>query len=455
MRYFKIKDLNVLKNFYLNKDLESEEIQYHYGKDNSKIRFVIQILIITSLIIILGGKNKFFSFLSLVYIGYLAYLIYSNLKRFDFSKKKKFVRNMITHLLDTNGFIVSEKINGDTYIRYAPTISYKILPNGLVLKFYLDGSKFQDKYLDLDEKLKHLFEMRIKDKRVEMGIVTYVLTNEIVAPFQFGSEIEGKKIKKCGNRYSINFNNEICWDFRQQPHALITGATGGGKTYVLYYIIRNLLSNENEIKIIDPKNDVLSYLSNFIGKENVSSSVNQAIKILREASELINKRSEEFKQRSDYSIGKDWNDYGYKALFIIMDEVASLMASCDSKQSKELNGYLTEIILKGRSAGVMAVLTTQRADTEVISGKIRDNLGLRLSCGALSPDGLVMTFGNQFRDLTLTLKSIVKPNSYSGVGFIFLNGLMNKPQEFYAPILTSEYDFFEDIKKIIDLNKVD
>jgi hypothetical protein len=110
VKYFKIKDLNVLKNFYLNKNLESEEIQYHYGKDNSKIRFVIQILVITSLMIILGGKNKFFSFLCLVYMGYLVYLIYSNFKRFDFSKKKKFVRNMITYLLDTNGFIISEKL---------------------------------------------------------------------------------------------------------------------------------------------------------------------------------------------------------------------------------------------------------------------------------------------------------------------------------------------------------
>lgn len=455
MKYFKIKDLNVLKNFYLNKNLESEEIQYHYVKDNCKVRFFIQISFITLLIIFLSSINQFFSFLTLIYLGYLVYLIYFNFKKVDFSKRKKFVGNMITHLLDTNGFIISEKIDGDTYIRYAPTISYEILSNELVLNFYLDGSKFQDKYLDLDEKLKHLFKMRIKDKKVEMGKVTYVLTNEIVAPFKFGSEIEGKKIKKCGNKYSINFNNEICWDFRQQPHALITGATGGGKTFILYYIIRNLLANGNEIKIIDPKNDVLSYLSNFIGKENVSSSVNQAIKILREASELINKRSEEFKQRSDYSIGKDYNDFNYPSVWIIMDEVASLMASCDSKQSKELNGYLTEIILKGRSAGVMAILTTQRADAETISGKIRDNLGLRLSCGALTPDGLAMTFGNNFRDLTLTLKSIVKPNSYSGVGFIFLNGLMNKPEEFYAPILTKEYNFFEDIKKIIKSDKID
>jgi hypothetical protein len=89
VKYFKIKDLNVLKNFYLNKNLESEEIQYHYGKDNSKIRFVIQILVITSLMIILGGKNKFFFFSMFgFYMGYLVYLIYSNFKRFDFSKKK-------------------------------------------------------------------------------------------------------------------------------------------------------------------------------------------------------------------------------------------------------------------------------------------------------------------------------------------------------------------------------
>ena len=107
---------------------------------------------------------------------------------------------------------------------------------------------------------------------------------------------------------------------------------------------------------------------------------------------------------------------------------------------------------KGWSAGLYVVMTCQRGDAKVISGDIRDQLGLRLSLGQLSADGYVMTFGNEYRDLKHTMTSLVKPGTYSGVGFAYIPGVTNKPMEFYSPILDNTYSFANDIEKLVDVN---
>lgn len=51
------------------------------------------------------------------------------------------------------------------------------------------------------------------------------------------------------------------------PHALITGVTGGGKTYFLFYMIRELFKRNAEVRLLDPKVSDLSFMKNVIGAE--------------------------------------------------------------------------------------------------------------------------------------------------------------------------------------------
>lgn len=400
--------------------------------------------------------NKVFYFYLVFYILFL--IIFLTICKFNKKFVYKFkVKDNLNKIIKNNslfetGFVDSTDLNGKKIkkevITYSPEVFYKVEEKYISLKFVLDGSKYESKFIELESNISNIFKLKTFSE-IKLGEVEYKLMIQDIIPIILGYEIEGTCIK-WATKELIYFSEDIAWNFRKQPHALITGVTGGGKTYILYWIVRNLLSIGADLKIIDPKMADLDYLKNILDVSNVASTKGNSIKILREAAQMINDRNLEFQQRDDYMQGKDYLDYGYKPIFIIFDEVTAFFASCDSKETKEANSYLQEIIMKGRSAGVFVVLTTQRADTDVISGKIRDQLSLRVSMGQLSKDGYIMTFGSEYKDLRVTMKGYIKDKPNTGVGYIYIDGVLPKPQEFYSPVLTNGYNFFEDIKKLND-----
>lgn len=432
------------------------------------IFFLILVLFLTFLNI------KLFSFLKLstdfaififkiyfiFFILFLPFIIslYVFNKKFYYSLKVKDALNKIiklNHFYETS-LVNSTNLKGEdikkNIVVYSPEIYYKVEKNYIFIKFRLDGSKYENSYIELEKNISNILKLKTMSE-LKLGEIEYKCLLKNIKPIICGSEIEGQVIKFVDSE-KIYLTEDLAWNFRKHPHALITGVTGGGKTYLLYWIIRNLYSINSELKIIDPKMADLDYLKNFLDNSNVASSIGNIIRILRESSEIINLRNLEFQKRADYMQGKDYKDYGYKPIFVIFDEVTAFFASCDSKQSKEANGYLQEIIMKGRSAGVFVILTTQRADTDVISGKIRDQLSLRISMGQLSKDGYTMTFGSEYKDLNITMVGYVKDKPNTGVGYLYIDGVISKPQEFYSPVLNNGYNFFEDIKKLIINKKI-
>ena len=447
-----MKDFSLLIDFYMNKSLENKDIFYNYVGGSSRLLFN-RVSIITVFMLILGCINPFLTLFSLCYLGYLLYLIYCKfIKRRSFNKQVKFINQKLVSLVETNGFVDKKIIEGVTHIIYYPKIWFSIInESDITITFKLDGSRYQDKYLELEDKLYHLLGCRVKDVIVERGYIIYKLTSKELRPYILDSSCEGKILKCAGDDF-IKFNDDLVWNFRSNPHALLTGVTGGGKTYMLFFIIRNLLSYGADVKIIDPKMIDLDFIKKYLGESNVVNSVGNGIRILRECSKIIDNRNLTFQNSEKYKSGADYKHYGYNPIFIIFDEVTSFFAACDDKQKKEANSYLQQIIMRGRSAGLYMVMTAQRGDAKVISGDIRDQLGLRLSLGQLSADGYVMTFGNEYRDLKHTMTSLVKPGTYSGVGFAYIPGVTNKPMEYYSPILDNTYSFANDIEKLVGVN---
>ncbi|MFQ8923962.1 MAG: hypothetical protein ACLR60_18925, partial [Clostridium paraputrificum] len=375
--------------------------------------------------------NRLFSYCLILYILFLTILL--TLCKFNKKFIYKFkVKDNLNKIIKNNSFFETELRDATNWngkdikketVSWFPQIFYKIDDKYISLKFILDGSKYEDRLIDLESNIANIFKLRTTSE-IKLGEVEYRVLIQDMTPIILGSEIEGACIK-WATEDLIYFSEDIFWNFRKQPHALITGVTGGGKTYILYWIIRNLLSIGADLKIIDPKMADLDYLKNILDISNVASTKGNSIKILREAAQTINDRNLEFQQRDDYMQGKDYLDYGYNPIFIIFDEVTAFFASCDIKETKEANSYLQEIIMKGRSAGVFVVLTTQRADTDVISGKIRDQLSLRVSMGQLSKDGYIMTFGSEYKDLRITMRGYIKDKPNTGVGYIYIDGALS------------------------------
>ena len=377
-------------------------------------------------IVILYGFTASIAFCNVAVLlaGAVAYKHFkSNLYSFN-----KFIKNSLYSLIKNNGFYRVE----DKKLIYRPEIYYNFTDKYLELKIRLDGSKFRDNYLQLENLLEDLFLMECISKEQANGFIVYKLDRTITERLNITNlnVLQGD---------FIPINSKLQWNFRKCPHALISGVTGKGKTYFLAYLIKSFLLLKADIKILDPKISDLSYLENLF-TDCVASSATQIAKILREVTEKMNSRYEQFKTLSSYRFGKDYKDYGYKPVVVIFDEIAAFMASVDKKLSKEVNDYMAEIVMKGRQAGVFMILTTQRPDADVIKTNIRDQLGLRIALGDMSKTAYTMVFGSDFNDLELN-------NNAPGNGYIFIDGVNSKPVRFQSPYFEPNYNFVRDLIK--------
>ena len=90
-----------------------------------------------------------------------------------------------------------------------------------------------------------------------------------------------------------------------------------------------------------------------------------------------------------------------KRLLIIVDESSELLMENNVKtdagkqedaEKAEIAANLQSIAQLGRSSSINLILTTQRAEAKVISGNLKNNLGMRIMCGRGNPIASIMAF---------------------------------------------------------------
>lgn len=377
----------------------------------------------------------YFVILSIVFAGIFIY------------KRGIFVRKSIATMIERQGFrteiqnISSNSTYGAFLGRpesfYYPRFYIKDIKKGFVMYVKLDGTKFQDSYLSLDEIIEPMLDVTLLKRKI--------IKNYCYYEFMFNKHRTRLVVKNKENsapvkagKYEMLFGNNLIWNIASVPHALITGGTGTGKTYFIFYIIKELIKMNSIIKILDPKFADLKFIGKLMGSENHASDKTGILKQLRIAQEEIDTRNEYIFSRDNAQLGDTFKEVGYQPYYIIFDEFTAFNAQLDNKEKKELNGRLTDIIMRGRQSGVFILLTAQRPDANVIDGAIRDQLGLRVALGNMSNDGYRMVFGS----------SEIKYQTISslGAGYIFVDGKTTIPNYFEAPFL-KDFDLVDYVKK--------
>lgn len=241
----------------------------------------------------------------------------------------------------------------------------------------------------------------------------------------------------------IPIAERIIWNYRSNPHALISGGTGSGKTYFIFYLLRCMAEQGAKLYIIDPKRaDLKPLMEDFIDEKDIAETPAQIAGVLRRANDEMNERYESFKDFENYNEGNDFADYGLAPIFIIFDEVAGARAEADRDTAKEIDDYLKQIVMKGRQAGVFMVLTTQQPNAQTISTDIRDQLGLRVGLGTMSGEGERMVFGSFEGELT--------SSGGDGEGHVFLDGQhWLSPKKFSTPFFHESYDLKTDLRNLL------
>ena len=187
--------------------------------------------------------------------------------------------------------------------------------------------------------------------------------------FKYAETSEKEKIPLyCG---IDEHNRKVVLDLSTLPHLLIAGATGTGKSIFIHDIILSLLSQENDLLLIDPKIVELSLYKNTRGV-NVITDINLVIPALENTYNLMIERYRQLERAGE----TDAHNI-YKPYIVIIDELSDIMLNKAIKRQAEL--LLSKIAAIGRAANVHLIIATQRPSVNVLTGLIKANIPARIS----------------------------------------------------------------------------
>ena len=163
-------------------------------------------------------------------------------------------------------------------------------------------------------------------------------------------------------------------DLAQNPHMLVAGTTGSGKSILLHNIIANLLNyNDVDLYLVDPKRiefqDYLEKLQNI----PVYNTYEEAVNLIEGMLEVMEDRYERMRRGTDAS--------SIKPMVIIIDEFADLIMQ---DQDDVFYRALCRLAQKCRAARMHIILATQRPSVNIVNGVIKANFPARIACRVAS-----------------------------------------------------------------------
>jgi S-DNA-T family DNA segregation ATPase FtsK/SpoIIIE len=184
----------------------------------------------------------------------------------------------------------------------------------------------------------------------------------------------------------LNLGAEFGGLFSHDPHSLVAGATGSGKSVLIQAMLLDIAATNPpalaQIVLIDPKMGVdyvaLEDLPHMRGKIVITKE--GARKILEDLVEEMERRYGLFASAR----ARDLPTYNAKMVkeerlpmvFVIHDEFADWMF--DSQYKSAVEAAVQRLGVKARAAGIHLIFATQRPDKDVMPMQLRENLGNRL-----------------------------------------------------------------------------
>lgn len=195
-------------------------------------------------------------------------------------------------------------------------------------------------------------------------------------------------------------NEVFMVDLAKQPHLLVAGATGQGKSVGLNAIITSLLykkhPNEMKIVLVDPKKVEFSVYGpiadHFMAavdedEDPIITDVTKVVRTLKSLCALMDKRYDLLKIAGARNI-KEYNqkylshqlnpERGHEFMpyiVVIIDEFGDLIMTA----GKEVELPIARIAQLARAVGIHMIIATQRPTTSIITGNIKANFPGRIA----------------------------------------------------------------------------
>ena len=183
--------------------------------------------------------------------------------------------------------------------------------------------------------------------------------------FCFNRKPRVKAWRTPGGQYYTLFR-----DMANQPHLLVAGATGSGKSVVLNGIASTILMDSPAsvgLILIDPKRVELVQYKNLPHTVRYASEPADMVEALQQAIAITNRRYSEMQRNGQ-------RKYTGPDLYVLIDELADLMTT-NKRQVMPLLQRLCQI---GRAAKVHVIACTQCPLSAVIPTPIKVNFDARV-----------------------------------------------------------------------------
>ncbi|EHG12205.1 hypothetical protein HMPREF9177_01203 [Streptococcus intermedius F0413] len=313
----------------------------------------------------------------------------------------------------------------------------------LFISFKMAGNKFQEKFKKMGGELEDTFFMDFMETLDEPKFKTYKLAysaylNRISIPEVIWDKEKGVRLMK-----------NLYWDFISDPHLLVAGGIGGGKTVLLRSLI-DCLAKIGVVDISDPKRAdfvTMADMPAFQGRvvfeiQDIVQRFQDAVVIMMARYDFM--RSE--MKRLGHKDLKKYYEYGLEPYFFVCDEYNALMSMLDFKQRNLVDDAIGQFLLLGRQAGCFGIIAMQKPSRDDLGSKLQANINFRISVGRLDEYGYDSLFGAENRNKEFKYVKYVSGRRVYGRGYAAVFGEVAR--EFYSPLLTKGFSFYDEFVKI-------
>jgi hypothetical protein len=201
--------------------------------------------------------------------------------------------------------------------------------------------------------------------------------------------------------------------FVDNPHFLVGGESGGGKSAFLRQLITTIKLNqpESEFYLLDFKGGVEFWQFEKLPGMKVVSDIGKAARALREIAGNIDVRTKKLREMNLTDIKYFFDSDKFKRMtveekrshslgrriFVVVDECAEIFLfglGHPPEHTRELRAAMSRITRLGRSVGIHAVIATQRPDKNAVDPQVKTNLPTTICYRINDIGGSLAVLGN-------------------------------------------------------------
>lgn len=377
-------------------------------------------------------------------IGLSVYLTWLSQERvFFFQKIERLAK--LAFFLKENGYTYTKKVkteSGTVDKVTFPTVYLKQNRYDLEVAFKMAGNKFQDKFKKIGGDLETTFFMDFMEVQDDIKFKTYKL-----AYSAFLNRIKVTDVEFSDN--GIQLMKNLYWNPIDDPHLLVVGGTGGGKTVLLRTLIR-ALAKEGVVDIGDPKQaDFVTMAEQKAFEGRIAYNAEDVVAMIERGVDIMFSRYAYIRQKRAENGDKDMKkfyEYGLGPYFLVCDEYNALCAMLDFQTRQRLDNAMGQFLFLGRQAGCFGIIAMQKPAREDLGSKLQANINFRISVGRLDEISYDLTFGEVNKNKEFKYVKFVGGKRVYGRGYASVYGEVAR--EFYSPLLEKKFSFYDEYEKI-------